>query len=194
MNPVHPFFGKPQDQKQDAPFQWLKSLGTTGTCLHGINLQPKAASKVAALDLDGTVIQSAVNSSGKPTFEWWRSSVPDKLRELHQSGYDHLTLTHWPCLISEIISYSLLIISNQGIKAAALKVWKAKISLIGEAVSTVIGCAWFWTQSYTYKLPLAKWCTFSTIGCNRKGSIPKTDAWYVEWDRKDISGGRGADR
>lgn len=97
MNPVHPFFGKPQDQdqKQHTTFQWLKSLGTAGTCLHGINLQPKATTKVAGLDLDDTVIKSGFKAvtAGKPTFEWWRSSVPDKLRELHQSGYGRLILT-----------------------------------------------------------------------------------------------------
>jgi bifunctional polynucleotide phosphatase/kinase len=60
-------------------------------------LQPKATSKVAALDLDGTVIKSDFKAvSGKPTFEWWRSSIPDKLRELHQSGYDRQILTRYP--------------------------------------------------------------------------------------------------
>jgi len=99
MNAVHPFFGKPQDQKQDTTFQWLKPLGTAETCLHGINLQPKATTKVAALDLDGTVIKSDLKSSviasGKPTFEWWRSFIPDKLHELHQSGYGRLILTRY---------------------------------------------------------------------------------------------------
>lgn len=99
LSPVHPFFGKLQGRIQDTAFQWLKPLGTAGTCLHGINLQPKAVAKVAALDLDGTVIKSnlnAVSAGGKPTFEWWRSSVPDKLRELHQSGYGHPILTRHP--------------------------------------------------------------------------------------------------
>lgn len=93
---------KPQEhleQNQNAAFQWLKPLGTAGSCLHGINLQPKATTKVAALDLDGTVIKYDFKAvSGKPTFEWWTSSIPDKLRELHQSGYDRrflrVTLFH----------------------------------------------------------------------------------------------------
>jgi bifunctional polynucleotide phosphatase/kinase len=94
MNPVHPFFGKPQEQEQDTTFQWLKPLGTAGTCLHGINLQPKARTKVAAFDLDDTMIKSDFKAaSGKPTFEWWRPSIPDKLRELHLSGYGRQILT-----------------------------------------------------------------------------------------------------
>jgi bifunctional polynucleotide phosphatase/kinase len=52
--------------------------------------------KVAAFDLDGTVIKSDFKAvSRKPTFEWWRSSIPDKLRELHQSGYDCQILTRY---------------------------------------------------------------------------------------------------
>ena len=80
---------KPEEQNKNTAFQWLKPLGTAGSCLHAINLQPKATTKVAALDLDGSVIKSDFKAvSGKPTFEWWRSSIPDKLRELHQTGYD----------------------------------------------------------------------------------------------------------
>lgn len=90
--PVHPFFGKRQEQNQDTAFKWLKPLGTGGSCLHGINLQPKATTRVGAFDLDGTVIKSGFNV----TFEWWRSSVPDKLRELHQTGYDRQILTRYP--------------------------------------------------------------------------------------------------
>lgn len=94
MNPVHPFFGKPQEQEQDTTFQWLKPLGTAGTCLHGINLQPKARTKVAAFDLDDTVIKSDFKAaSEKPTFEWWRPFIPDKLCELHLSGYGRQILT-----------------------------------------------------------------------------------------------------
>ncbi|KIM49030.1 hypothetical protein M413DRAFT_438191 [Hebeloma cylindrosporum] len=119
---VHPFFTKSQEKKPEGPFQWLKPFGPAGSCLHGVNLQPKATTKVAALDLDGTVIKSEFNSkssNGKPTWEWWRSSVPAKLKELHQSGY------------------SLVLISNQGIKPAALKTWKEKIPLIGQALKDV---------------------------------------------------------
>ena len=103
--PVHPFFGKPQEQNQDTAFQWLKPLGTVGSCLHGINLQPKATTKVAALDLDGTVIKSDFRSvSGKPTFEWWRPSIPDKLRELHQSGYVPQILTRYPISPAKLLA------------------------------------------------------------------------------------------
>ncbi|KAF8803640.1 PNK3P-domain-containing protein [Phlegmacium glaucopus] len=159
---IHPFFGKPQDQKQDTAFQWLKPLGTTGTCLHGINLEPKATTKVAALDLDGTVIKSDVSASGKPTFEWWRSSVPDKLRELHQSGY------------------SLLIISNQGIKPAALKVWKEKIPLIGEALNDVPFRLLAATRKDQYRKPMpGMWNEIEKIFLEEGVQIDKAESFFV---------------
>ena len=88
---------KPQEKKDatsEGPFQWLQPLGPTGSCLHGINLQPKASQKVATFDLDGTVIKSSFatkSAAGQPpSWEWWRASVPDKLKELHETGYLHL--------------------------------------------------------------------------------------------------------
>lgn len=85
---AHPFFMKPEEKRaldasSNSAFQWLKSLGTQGSCLHGINLQPAATSKVAALDLDGTLIKQEF---GKSNFAWWNSRVPQKLRDLHGSG------------------------------------------------------------------------------------------------------------
>lgn len=139
---VHPFFMKPQEKNLDAvsegPFQWLAPLGPTGSCLHGINLQPKASQKVATFDLDGTVIKSSFatkSAAGQPpSWEWWRASVPDKLKELHETGY----LNHNDLSFAELMtpcSYAIVLISNQGIKPAALKTWKEKIPLIGQAVN-----------------------------------------------------------
>jgi hypothetical protein len=85
---VHPFFSKGQD-KDPGTFQWLPPLGPNRSCLHGINLHPKASQKVAAFDLDGTIINSALRGKvvdGKPAWEWWRSFVPDKLKTLVEEG------------------------------------------------------------------------------------------------------------
>ncbi|KAF9239632.1 HAD-like domain-containing protein [Melanogaster broomeanus] len=123
---VHPFFSKPSASTSTTTsgFQWLKpSLGPKRTCLHGINLSPPATAKVAAFDLDGTVIKSRHKNRGKGaealTWEWWRNAVPGKLQDLHQDGY------------------SILLISNQALKAAALEDWKKKIPLIAAALPTV---------------------------------------------------------
>ena len=88
--PVHPFFSKSRAPDPSA-FQWLKpALGPKRTCLHGINLDPPARPKVALFDLDGTVIKWNHRNRKKGAealkWEWWRQSVPAKLKELHQDG------------------------------------------------------------------------------------------------------------
>ncbi len=91
---VHPFFTKPLEKAPtQGAFQWLQPLGPKRSCLYGINLEPKASSKVAALDLDGTIIKSHIKGKsvdGKPEWEWWRSFVPEKLRVLSEEGCEYI--------------------------------------------------------------------------------------------------------
>ncbi|KAG1749154.1 polynucleotide kinase 3 phosphatase-domain-containing protein [Suillus paluster] len=92
------------------------------TCLHGINLTPQSTPKVAAFDLDGTVIKSNHKNRSKEAalhWEWWRATVPVKLYELHQEGY------------------SIILISNQALKQRQLEDWKKKVSLISAALPSV---------------------------------------------------------
>ncbi|KAG7452953.1 PNK3P-domain-containing protein [Guyanagaster necrorhizus] len=128
---VHPFFTKDRSSdastisKPDSMFHWLKPLGSRGTCLHAINLAPKSFAKVATFDLDGTLIKSSFGKGskrekGNPThFEWWDGTVPKVLKRLHQDGF------------------SIIIISNQALKGAALATWKQKIPSIAAALSEV---------------------------------------------------------
>ncbi|EPT06187.1 hypothetical protein FOMPIDRAFT_1027013 [Fomitopsis schrenkii] len=122
---LFPIFEKKSgEQSSSATFQWLKpSLGPQKTCLHGINFKPESRPKVAAFDLDGCIIQSSFSKKTKgnaaPEFQWWRPSVPKKLKEVHESGY------------------SVVIITNQALKSAALAEWKRKIPVIGTALSDV---------------------------------------------------------
>ncbi|KAL4065401.1 polynucleotide kinase 3 phosphatase-domain-containing protein [Scleroderma yunnanense] len=127
MNPpkvtkIHPFFTK-QSQATSAAssqFQWLTpSLGPKRTCLHGISLFPPCHAKVAALDLDGTVIKWDKNRGKGTTWEWWRNVVPSKMRTLHQDGY------------------SVVLISNQALKLERLTEWKKKIPQIAAALPDV---------------------------------------------------------
>ena len=89
---VHPFFTKSKatSEVETGDFQWLSSLGSNGSCLHGVNLNPKSSSKVAIFDLDGTLIKSEFHNNklvhGKPGWEWWKLNIPSKLAELHTSG------------------------------------------------------------------------------------------------------------
>lgn len=121
---IHPFFTNPSASSSTAPsFQWLKpALGPKRTCLHGINLIPQSTSKVAAFDLDGTVIKSNHKNRSKEAalhWEWWRANVPVKLEELHQEGY------------------SIILVSNQALKQQHLEDWKKKIPLISAALPRV---------------------------------------------------------
>ncbi|KAG0706419.1 polynucleotide kinase 3 phosphatase-domain-containing protein [Suillus ampliporus] len=121
---IHPFFTKPSASgSTTSSFQWLKpSLGPKRTCLHGINMIPQSTPKVAAFDLDGTVIKSNHKNRSKEAalhWEWWRATVPVKLQELHQDGY------------------SIILVSNQALKQQQLEGWKKKIPLISAALPSV---------------------------------------------------------
>ena len=81
--PVHPFFQKKPEAaaaEDSGPFKWLPSLGPAASCLHAIYLDPPSRPKVAAFDLDGTVI------TGKGDRQWWSPVVPKKIREAHEEG------------------------------------------------------------------------------------------------------------
>ncbi|KAL0578415.1 DNA kinase/phosphatase Pnk1 [Marasmius crinis-equi] len=117
---IHPFFTKDSNEfkepEQTGTFKWLKPLGPKSTCLHGVNLEPPSRTKVALFDLDGTIIKSSFGSKDG-SWEWWRLDVPAKLKRLHEDGY------------------SIVIISNQALKSAALKTWKDKVPSIAASVS-----------------------------------------------------------
>jgi bifunctional polynucleotide phosphatase/kinase len=88
--------------EEKKPFRWITpSLGPTRSCLHGVHLAPSASERVAAFDLDGTVIKSSYTQAGGRgggkqrmvkrltngvEWEWWRAVVPQKLKEAHDSG------------------------------------------------------------------------------------------------------------
>ncbi|KAJ3742004.1 polynucleotide kinase 3 phosphatase-domain-containing protein [Lentinula detonsa] len=125
---VHPFFSKSsKEPKTTNAFQWHKALGARSSCLYGTNLIPACSPKVAAFDLDGTLIKpsfgkGAVKKALKgspPAWEWWKDKVPDTLKDLNSEGY------------------SIVIISNQAIKGASLITWKEKIGLIAAALPSV---------------------------------------------------------
>jgi bifunctional polynucleotide phosphatase/kinase len=85
---VHPFFQKRSEKGDDSdvdkPFRWLPPLGPTGSCLHAVNQAPASTTKVAALDLDGTLIKADLRYT--IDWQWWSPVVPKKLRELHEQG------------------------------------------------------------------------------------------------------------
>ncbi|KAG2020586.1 polynucleotide kinase 3'-phosphatase [Coprinopsis cinerea AmutBmut pab1-1] len=117
---VHPFFQQRQPggqlaEEETGPFKWLQPLGPNKTCLHGVHLTPVSRPKVAAFDLDGTVIKADIRNTSTE-WHWWAPVVPKKLREVHESGF------------------SIVFISNQAIKPLPLKNWKEKVKLIANAL------------------------------------------------------------
>ena len=90
---VAPIFtkGTAAESAQAQTFHWIEpALGPAKTCLHSINLSPKASSKIAAFDLDGCLIESSIGKKkakdAPPTFQWWRAVIPKKLKEVHDEG------------------------------------------------------------------------------------------------------------
>ena len=121
LSSVFPIFEKRRagdEAAEDKPFRWLTpSLGPTRSCLHGVHLTPTASERVAAFDLDGTIIRSNYIQAGRAggkqrvmkrqvnrlEWEWWRAVVPQKLKEVHDSGCALLFLS----VFSQKFSYCI---------------------------------------------------------------------------------------
>ena len=109
---VAPIFATPAEKSANSEmlpgvFRWLKPFGAKRTCLFGLHLDPlasitaPASVRVAAFDLDGTLIVSPFDKSkgkakgkggggalsGSGGFEWWKAVVPKKLEEVKEQGY-----------------------------------------------------------------------------------------------------------
>ncbi|KAJ8488116.1 hypothetical protein ONZ45_g14072 [Pleurotus djamor] len=160
---VHPFFTKTPTASNDpsAPFKWLPSLGPKQTCLHATNLHPTPSAKVAAFDLDGTIIESNVRSNNT-SWKWWRNCVKDNLRDLVQHGY------------------ALVIISNQGIKKERLGVWKEKVGLIAGALPDVPFRLFAATAKDGHRKPMpGMWTDLERIFAESNVTIDKDASFFV---------------
>jgi bifunctional polynucleotide phosphatase/kinase len=115
-------------------FRWIQpALGAKRSCLYGINLNPKNNAKVAAFDLDGTLVKSDRTTRNDITWEWWRKVVPDKLKEVHEAGYLCPFHLRNSCPLT-FQRYSVVVISNQALKPGNLEPWKKKMTSISAAV------------------------------------------------------------
>ncbi|KAL1745447.1 polynucleotide kinase 3 phosphatase-domain-containing protein [Schizophyllum fasciatum] len=165
---VHPFFAKPSEKPPSA-FQWLKPLGPKGSCWHATNLTPTAATRVAAFDLDGTVIKSSFGK-GVPkakagvlaTFEWWNSVVPKKLEEVYNEGY------------------AILLITNQALKPGPLRTWKEKMTTLAFALPKVPFRLFAATEKDGYRKPMiGMWNELERIYAAEGITINKSESFYV---------------
>ncbi|PPQ63178.1 hypothetical protein CVT24_005723 [Panaeolus cyanescens] len=172
---IHPFFTQASSKAKAAAeadalaqssFTWLTPLGPNRSCLHGIHLKPTASSKVAAFDLDGTIIKSELRNSkgtdGKPLWEWWRPCVLEKIKEVYEEGY------------------AIVLISNQGIKPALLKTWKEKIPLIAVAFGDIPFRIFAATQKDQYRKPMpGMWTELERIFQEEGVTIDKSSSFFV---------------
>jgi len=176
-----PIFEKRGTVDEESPFKWLTpSLGPTRSCLHGVHLVPNASSRVAAFDLDGTVIKSPFIQLGRPgskggggkrvmrkqanglEWEWWRAVVPQKMKEAHDSGF------------------SVVLISNQNLKSAALAEWKKKIPLIAAAVPELPFRIFAATAKDGHRKPMpGMWFELERIFAKDRITIDKSASYYV---------------
>ncbi|KII88856.1 hypothetical protein PLICRDRAFT_159754 [Plicaturopsis crispa FD-325 SS-3] len=162
INKVHPFFEKPPTEVQ--AFQWLRpSLGPKRTCLHGTNLSPESYTKVAAFDLDGTIIKSRVGLEYQPLrWDWWHPSVREKLKALYQSGY------------------SIVFISNQGLSQKKLDDWKKKIPVFATALPDVPFRILAATAKDAYRKPMpGMWYELERIFSEDAVEIDKDASFFV---------------
>lgn len=92
-NSVHPLFA---NATPDSSFKWQRSLGPEGkrTCLHGTNLESRIVynTKIAAFDLDDTLIESSFGKGSKKStaghpYQWWNKDVSTKLEKVFNAGY-----------------------------------------------------------------------------------------------------------
>ncbi|KAI9438510.1 polynucleotide kinase 3 phosphatase-domain-containing protein [Lactarius indigo] len=164
------------DGKMDAQaFRWLTpSLGPARSCLHGVHLAPRASSRVAAFDLDSTLIKfvrtgskgnkraTKAATTNSPEWEWWKAVVPQMLNEAHDSG----------C--------SVVVISNQNIKSAALTDWKKKIPLIAAAVPDLPFRIFAATAKDGYRKPMpGMWFELERIFAEEGVTIDKSASYFV---------------
>ncbi|KAJ7150255.1 polynucleotide kinase 3 phosphatase-domain-containing protein [Mycena filopes] len=138
---IHPLFGPkttPIEAESTGSLRWPKALGPTGSCLRARNLDPSSSVKVAAFDLDGTVIASLPFSAPPLQWHWWNASVPAKLMKAVSEGY------------------AIVMFSNQGgLKSESRrKDWKKKIALISAAAPELPFILYAATAKDNYRKPM----------------------------------------
>ncbi|EPQ59072.1 PNK3P-domain-containing protein [Gloeophyllum trabeum ATCC 11539] len=132
-----------------------------------MNLNPPSLAKVAAFDLDGTIIKSSfgkgkATKKAGPTYEWWRPLVPKRLREVSNQGF------------------AIIIISNQNLKSVQLAEWKKKIPLIAAALPDVPFHLFAATAKDGYRKPMpGMWYELEKIFDADGVKIDKSASFYV---------------
>ncbi|GAA5911409.1 hypothetical protein JCM8208_005050 [Rhodotorula glutinis] len=104
-----------------APSQgaWLANLGPGKGCGHFVSRSPAPSTKVAAFDIDGTLIRPRNNNKypqSDSDWEWINPHVIPKLRKLHTDGF------------------AIVLFTNQGLVPKRLEWFKRKIPVVARAL------------------------------------------------------------
>ncbi|KAJ7086588.1 polynucleotide kinase 3 phosphatase-domain-containing protein [Mycena crocata] len=164
---VHPFFSKTPatvESNTSGSLSWLKPLGGAASCLCAINLSPQNSPKVAAFDLDGTVIASLPFSAPPLQWHWWNAVVPAKLAAVATEGY------------------AIILFSNQaGLKSVSKeRKWKEKIALIAAAIPGVPFRLFAATAKDNYRKPMTgMWQELEKVYAQDGVQIDKQASFYV---------------
>ncbi|KAF8506302.1 polynucleotide kinase 3 phosphatase-domain-containing protein [Gautieria morchelliformis] len=158
---THPFFLKSSEQQPQSDFVWKKTIDQT--CLHGVHLDPAPSNKVAALDLDGTLIKTRSGNRfprGKDDWMWWRASVKKKITDIHLEGY------------------AIVIFSNQAsAKKKTIDEWKLKVSSIASELSNTPFRIFAAQQHDIFRKPMpGMWTEFEKVN---QGEIDKKLSFFV---------------
>ncbi|KAJ7684303.1 polynucleotide kinase 3 phosphatase-domain-containing protein [Mycena polygramma] len=155
--PVHPSFSTTRSS-----LRWWNPRGPNGSCLHAVNNSPWTSKKVAAFDLDGTVI--AFLGFGGLEWRWWNACVPAKLAEAASEGY------------------AIVLVSNQGGLRSLQRVqeFKDKMALIAAANPDLPFLSFAATAHDKYRKPMiGMWEELEKIYAKEGIQIDKASSFFV---------------
>ncbi|KAH9815865.1 polynucleotide kinase 3 phosphatase-domain-containing protein [Melampsora americana] len=82
-------------ENDEIKFKWFPLIHQS--CLHGTFGNPNPSSKIAAFDIDSTLITTkSGNTFPRDSNDWklWNTSIPKKLKQLHSNGFTILLISN----------------------------------------------------------------------------------------------------
>ncbi|KAL5514211.1 hypothetical protein ACEPAG_2299 [Sanghuangporus baumii] len=162
---VYPIFSKPSEtintSESAGAFQWKKLPFLPSTCLHGDNLNAEIRHKIAAFDLDGTVVKF-LPSKGELEWEFWHTNMSCFLKEAHDSGH------------------TVVLFSNQLYPEKKLVKWREKIGSIARALHEVPFLMFTSTARDGYRKPMpGMWVALERLANEAGVVIDKGKSFFV---------------
>ncbi|KPV76179.1 uncharacterized protein RHOBADRAFT_42507 [Rhodotorula graminis WP1] len=132
-----------------APSQgaWFANLGSGKGCGHFVSRSPAPSTKIAAFDIDGTLIRPHGNSKypkSDSDWEWISPHVVPKLRKLHADGF------------------AIVLFTNQALTDTRLNWFKRKIPAVARALDVPLRVFAAFDHNEFRKPAPAMWLAFET--------------------------------